>query len=398
MSLQKRWKYSALCVAAACVIPWLTARSRAFAQQAQGPRAPQPDATRAPRPTARSITVAATGDVLVHRRVVAAVNAHAQEGGFRWVLAGMGALIPADDIAYVNLESPLTESFRSPENATPPVLGAPTSYGADLAATGFDVLSVANNHAFDQAGDGLAITLDAIRQAGMLSVGAGRSDTDARAPVVVTRGGVRVAFVATTERMNNGASPNRAGVRVFMFEPSLVQRALAEARSRADLVVLSIHWSHDFVRTPTTEQRRLARQLVQWGADVIVGTGPHILQEVERLPSPRGEAVCAYSLGNLVSNQGYRYRVGRALDDAAMRSALDNPMTRDVVLLRVSAELGTPNALRITGLEARALWNENRSQGDELRLVALRSVAPALRDERLAVIRRTLGAAVTVVP
>jgi poly-gamma-glutamate capsule biosynthesis protein CapA/YwtB (metallophosphatase superfamily) len=349
------------------------------------------------RPASRAVTIAATGDVLVHRRVVAAAQTHASEGGFRWILSALGAQLPATDIGFVNLESPLTEAFRSPANATPPVLGAPTSYGADLAATGFDVLSVANNHAFDQAGDGLAITLDAIRSAGMVSVGAGRTEADARAPVVVVRDGVRVAFVATTERMNNGSSPNRAGVRVFMYDAAKVQQSLTAARAAADVVVLSIHWSHDFVRAPTAEQRRLARQLVAWGADVIVGTGPHILQEVERIPSPRGEAVCAYSLGNVVSNQGYRYRVGRALDDAALRSALDNPMTRDVVLLRVGAER-VANNVRITTLEARAFWNENRSPNDELRLVPLRSVAAALRDERLAVMRRTLGAAVTVVP
>ena len=130
---------------------------------------------------------------------------------------------------------------------------------------------------------------------------------------------------------------------------------------------------------------------------MIVGTGPHILQTVERISSPRGEAVCAYSLGNLVSNQGYRYRVGQALTDAMMRSALDNPMTRDVVLLRVGAQI-SGGSLRIASLEARAFWNDNRSTNDELRLVPLRSTAPALRDERLAVVRRTLGAAVTVVP
>jgi poly-gamma-glutamate synthesis protein (capsule biosynthesis protein) len=162
-------------------------------------------------------------------------------------------------------------------------------------------------------------------------------------------------------------------------------------------VVLSIHWSHDFVRSPTNEQRRIARSFVQWGADVILGTGPHILQPVERLPSPRGEALCAYSLGNVISNQGYRYRGGQALNDAAMRSALDNPMTRDVILLRVHAEVAN-GTVRLPSIEARAFWNENRSTNDELRLVALRSVSPALREERLASIRRTLGPAVTVVP
>lgn len=368
------------------------------ASAARGSRAQSAQAgIAAPRVVTRAVTISATGDVLVHRRVVAAAQTHASEGGFRWVMAALAPQLPASDIAFVNLESPLTEAFRSPANATPPVLGAPTSYGADLAATGFDVLSVANNHAFDQAGDGLAITLDAIRSAGMLSVGAGRSDADARAPVVVVRDGVRVAFVATTERMNNGSSPNRAGVKVFMYDEAAVRQSLAAARARADVVVLSIHWSHDFVRSPTNEQRRLARSLVQWGADVIVGTGPHILQEVERLPSPRGEAVCAYSLGNVISNQGYRHRVGRPLDDAAMRSALDNPMTRDVVLLRVRAEVAN-NAVRLPTIEARAFWNENRPTNDELRLVPMSSVSQALRDERLASIRRTLGAAVTVVP
>jgi poly-gamma-glutamate synthesis protein (capsule biosynthesis protein) len=343
------------------------------------------------------VTIAASGDVLVHRRVVAAAQTHAREGGFRWVLAALAPELPEAHIAFVNLESPLTEAFRTPINATPPVLGAPTSYGADLAAIGFDVLSVANNHAFDQGGDGLAITLDAIRSAAMRSVGAGRSDAEAREPVVVVRDGVRVAFVATTERMNSGSSPNRAGVRVFMYDETALRRSLAAARARADLVVLSIHWSHDFVRFPTNEQRRMARSFVQWGADVILGTGPHILQPVERLPSPRGEALCAYSLGNVISNQGYRYRGGQALNDAAMRSALDNPMTRDVILLRVHAEVAN-GTVRLPTIEARAFWNENRSTNDELRLVALRSVSPALREERLASIRRTLGPAVTVVP
>lgn len=373
----------------------LLARQR-FAQAQSAPAQSAP--VQGPRPPpVRAVTIAATGDVLVHRRVVSAVQAHQSEGGFRWVLAAMASEIPASDVAFVNLESPLTEAFRSPANATPPVLGAPTSYGADLAASGFDVLSVANNHAFDQAGDGLAITLDAISAAGMNAVGAGRSDAQARAPVVVQRDGVRVAFVATTERMNNGSSPNRAGVRVFMYDEAQVRQSLSAARAGADIVVLSIHWSRDFVAAPTREQRRLAQQLVQWGADVIVGTGPHILQEVERIRSPRGEAVCAYSLGNLISNQGYRYRVGQPLTAEAMRSALDNPMTRDVVLLRVGAQL-SGGSVRIASLEARAFWNDNRPTNDELRLLALRATPAALRDERLAVVRRTLGPAVTVVP
>ncbi len=346
---------------------------------------------------ARTVSIAATGDVLVHRRVVAVARSRAAQGGFRAMISALSAGLGREDIGFLNLESPLTESVRPPANADPPVLGAPTEYGADLAATGFDVLSVANNHAFDQGGDGLAITLDAVAAAGMRAVGAGRTDAQAREAAVLDRAGVRVAFLAVTERMNAGPSPNRAGVRVFMESPASVRSALEAARARADLVVLSVHWSHDFVSSPTPEQRERARTWVRWGADVILGTGPHVLHAVERLPSPRGEAVCAYSLGNMISNQGGRHRVGRALEPAMLRSALDHPGTRDVVLLRVRATVDA-GAIRFAPLEAIPFWNENRLAPDQLALVPLREVAPELRDERLRAIRRALGPAVTVNP
>jgi hypothetical protein len=343
----------------------------------------------------RAVTIAATGDVLTHRRVVAV--ARAAEGGFRAMLSALSAGLPAEDIGFVNLESPLTESVRPPANADPPVLGAPTEYGAALAATGFDVVSVANNHAFDQGGDGLAITLDAAAAAGMRAVGAGRSEAQARGPVVLERRGVRVAFLAVTERMNAGPSPNRAGVRVFMEDRDALRRALTEARTRADLVVLSAHWSHDFMAGPTPEQRARARTWVRWGADVILGTGPHVLHAVERMSSPRGEAVCAYSLGNAISNQGGRHHVGRAITPAILRSALDHPGTRDVVLLRLRAEVDG-GTIRFAPLEALPFWNDNRTEPDALRLLPLREVSPALREERLSAIVRALGPAVTVTP
>jgi poly-gamma-glutamate synthesis protein (capsule biosynthesis protein) len=353
----------------------------------------------ATRPATRTVTIAATGDVLIHRAVVSTVNAHAAEGGLRWCLAAMEPLLRSADVTFVNLESPLTERFHPPANATPPVLGAPTSYGHALVASGFLVFSLANNHSYDQAGDGLAITLDALEAERAVAVGAGRSEQAARAFAVVDKQGVRVAFVAATDRLNNGSSPNTAGMRVFLAnqpnQPAL-QSALQQARSQADVVVLSMHWSHDFVLAPTPEQRQLAQQWIAWGADVIAGTGPHILQSVQRVASPRGEAVVAYSLGNLLSNQGYRHRVGRAVTAVELRSALDNPMTRDVILLRLGVELSATHRVRFSTLQADAFWTENHVGADDIHLVRLRSVSPALMQERRAAISSALGRDVTI--
>lgn len=376
--------------------PAARAQTRAAGANAATARRPTPAPAPAPVQRTRSVTIAGTGDVLVHRRVESVARARQSDGGFRWMLAAMTERMPESDVAFVNLESPLSEAFHPPANADPPVLGAPTSYGRDLAAAGFDVVSLANNHAYDQAGDGLAITLDAVRDAGMLAAGAGRGEEEALRPAVVTRDGVRVAFIAATERINNGPAPNRAGMRIFQYgSPAGMEAAIGAARRAADVVVVSIHWSHDFVLAPTPAQRRLAQQWVDWGADVILGTGPHLLQRVERLRSPRGDAVVAYSLGNAISNQGYRHRVGAAVTAATVRSAIDNPMTRDVVLLRIGAELDH-GRVRLARIEARAFWNENRAGADDLRLVRLRDVPEPLRAERGRALRAALGPEVTV--
>ena len=121
------------------------------------------------------------------------------------------------------------------------MLGAPTSYGRALVETGFTVFSLANNHSYDQAGDGLAVTLDALAAERVVTVGAGRSEAAATAHVVINKNGVRVAFIAATDRLNNGSSPNRAGMRVFLCDSrnqAVLQSALAQARAASDVVIL----------------------------------------------------------------------------------------------------------------------------------------------------------------
>jgi hypothetical protein len=180
--------------------------------------------------------------------------------------------------------------------------------------------------------------------------------------------------------------------------------AIATARADADVVVLGIHWSHDFVATPRILQRRLARTWIDAGVDLILGTGAHVLQEVERFESERGEAVVAYSLGNLVSNQGMRYRVGRRVNEA-IHPALRIPGTRDAILLRseVVVEAGR---IRFPHLRGVPFWVHNnfwdrvwrRASDYDIHIQRLAESPEEVRTERLAAIRETLGEHVSVEP
>ncbi|MCU0673275.1 MAG: CapA family protein [Myxococcota bacterium] len=348
----------------------------------------------------RRVTIASAGDLLLHIKV----NASAAQRGWAHVLGGLREVLRDDEIAFANLETPLVDDVRDPVTGSPPVLGAPSSAARGLAEAGLDVLGCANNHAHDQDASGMARTVDALRAANLVAVGADVDPERAFAAEIVEREGVRVAFLSYTERINRPAGRTTPRATIAWIKQRDPSEAIRAARARADVVVLAVHWSHDFIPHPHPRQRALARTWVEAGADLIVGTGPHVLQEVERVPSPRGEAVIAYSLGNLLSNQGQRWILGRRFP-ASVHPALKLAETRDGLLLRTRFSI-EGDRVRLEALEGVALWTVNdfwerarrreREPTYDIRIQPLAQVDEPVRSDRLAAIRRAVGDAVTI--
>ena len=192
-----------------------------------------------------------------------------------------------------------------------------------------------------------------------------------------------------------------------LWDERRVVEAIGDARALGDIVVLCLHWSRDFERRATWVQRQLARRLVRAGADVILGTGPHVLHEVERIETERGEAVVAYCLGNLLTNMAFRYQAGRR---AAGYSHPSNvmPEARDGVVMRivldVQRDADAPEArprISVESLTAVPLWTINNysrheSEGVPLAIsvVPLADTGPEVIAERRPLIAEALGDAV----
>jgi hypothetical protein len=347
----------------------------------------------------RRVVIGGSGDILFHTRVVATSEAN---GGFDHLFAGLREIASADDIAFANLETPLSIG-RVPMRGNPPILGAPPAAASALARAGIDVVSVANNHAWDQRDLGLADTISALSSARLASVGAAPDERVAPGPVIVERSGVRVAFVAWTDHIQGHPGTRRPAVRVAMWDRSAARRILEQARGQADIVVASMHWGLAYTHEDRGQQRAIAADLVRYGADLVLGHGPHVLQRVERVTSPRGEAVVAYSLGNLISNQGYLYRRGRR--ERAERP-LREPATRDGAWLRVALE-PSGGRVRVASVEAVPLWTHNnywdeeqrRAQQPDIRVLPLGRIDDGeLRSDRQRAIARALGSSVRLVP
>ena len=199
----------------------------------------------------------------------------------------------------------------------------PPHMAAVFSDCGFDVVSVASNHAMDWGAEALFDTIETLRGRGIQTVGAGRNLAEARQPVVVERHGVTVAILAYCSVLREGyaAGPNKPGVAPLRahtyYEPQEYQAGMppqvvtipyeedvagmvediAAARQRANVVVLVIHWGLHFIpRTIADYQPTIAKAAFAAGADLILGHHAHVPKAI----GVHAGKVCFYSLSNFI--------------------------------------------------------------------------------------------------
>ncbi len=200
-----------------------------------------------------------------------------------------------NEFAYSNRGTPLEEkqfTFRArPETV---------AYLTDM---GVDIVSLANNHAYDYGPDALTDTLDTLREAEIPYVGAGRNIDEARKPVYYIVGDLKIAFVSATqiERLDTPdtkeATADSPGV-FRCWNGDKLMETVREADRNSDFVVVYVHWGTENVAELDWAQLKQAPELVGAGADLIIGDHPHCLQPLGAI---RGVPII-YSMGNFWFN------------------------------------------------------------------------------------------------
>ena len=246
---------------------------------------------------ADTLRLYAVGDINLGRRLA---KERLLLGDTLYSFAALRDSLDAADITFGNLESPIApDSSAAPDSGS--VFTAPSAAAAALARAGFDIVSTANNHAWDGGRAAVEETMRQLTRAGVRFVGSGFGRDMAAEPVILERHGWRVAFFAMTRAWNPAPYTFRehAGAdwiawgdtaRVF---PAI--RAV-KASGRADLVVVSIHGGTEYVDTPPQHMQELARGLVDAGADLVLAHHPHVLQPVVWY---KGKPI-VQSLGNFI--------------------------------------------------------------------------------------------------
>jgi hypothetical protein len=308
-----------------------------------------------------SVTLGAVGDVLMHGAVKDSAALHrlpdgGDEEGFGWLYTEVADLLSAPDLTFANLETPIAPAADRGTRSY--VFNAPPAAARALRAAGVDLVSVANNHAFDQGRRGFLETLRQLDQAGLAWVGAGPPPAEA-GPRTYQVNGLRLAFLAWSRFFNddgNFCSLKEPCLRAALLDAERAVAAVRQAAASADAVVVSLHWGDEYASAPRSADVDLAHRLADAGALVVLGHHPHVLQPVELYRRADGRlAVIAYSLGNFISNQSRRYlagvtpdRVGATRDGALLR----------VVLARRDYGRGV-RQVELAGVDYLPLWTEN---------------------------------------
>ena len=286
----------------------------------------------------KTIRMMAAGDNLIHRSLYVQAEAAAAAKGiqgfdFVYQYAEIADIIPKAEIAYLNQETVLASKIY-PLSAYP-MFNSPVELGQYMVDIGFDVFNHATNHVLDMWDDGVIATLDfwdTIPEA--TPIGVYRNDADLNHIRVVERNGIKVSFVAFTYATNGLFLPDDSPIRlIYIDEVELIKSQIEKARAISDVVCVSAHWGNEDSHIVTDEQRSLAQDMVSWGADIIIGGHPHVLQPIEFIDKPDGtKALVWYSFGNLISAQDYPDNlIGGILDFNITKSYGSNGTARITV-------------------------------------------------------------------
>ena len=263
----------------------------------------EPDSDPEPieNPTVRLICA---GDNLIHSTLYK--QALQRTGGngydFRPVYEEVADLIKNADYAILNQETIITNKFE-PSNW--PDFVTPEDCGDQMVELGFDAMSVSNNHLLDKGIEGLAATLEywSEKHPEILVYGACAKEKEDDIPVVDING-ITFAFLGFMEHTNEHIFPRNSDYSItYLYETERIERLVRKADGLADVVVVSPHYGIETIGEVSASQKQITQDLVNWGADIIIGTQAHTVQPMEYVTKPDGgEAFVFYCLGNLVSH------------------------------------------------------------------------------------------------
>lgn len=244
-----------------------------------------------------NVSMAVTGDVMFARNMADVLSTDSSP------FSGVSNVTSAVDLLLINFENAATNSENAVKGDVP--LKCSPEYVPLAKANNNTVAALANNHAFDYGIDGMHDTVKYLKDAGITPIGAGDSEEEAHNAVTQEINGRKITVLNYMDSNNfaeydyevmpyaNGSSPGYSA-----YDSADAQKQISE-HNDSDLIVAYMHFGNEYSTSPNEDQLRIAHELIDYGADVVIGSHPHVTQGIDMY---KGKPIF-YSLGNFIFDQ-----------------------------------------------------------------------------------------------
>jgi poly-gamma-glutamate capsule biosynthesis protein CapA/YwtB (metallophosphatase superfamily) len=256
-----------------------------------------------------SITISAVGDLMCHSVQFKYAETQKDTFNFNPVYRIVKQYLSIADFTVGNLETVV--AGKSKRYSGYPLFNSPDEYINALKNAGFDLLFTANNHALDRGEYGVLRTIEIINKNKINYDGTFVSQRDRDSIRIFDIKGIKVAFLAYTYGTNGNIVPKEKPYLINKIDFNLIQKDIQEARIKnANVVLVYFHFGTEYKREPDNYQKIVVDSTIKYGADIIIGSHPHVIEPMKMFKTNNGSldsGLVAYSLGNFFTNQRWRY-------------------------------------------------------------------------------------------
>ncbi len=256
-----------------------------------------------------SVTLTFVGDLMCHSVQYNYARVGKDSFDFEPVYRYVKEFLSEPDFMIGNLETVI--GGKKAGYSGYPFFNSPDEYVSALKTAGFDFLTTANNHSLDRGEAGVLRTIEILKQNEIMYNGTYSTQADRDSLRIIDTDNIRIAMLAYTYGTNGVKIPNDKDYLINLIDYKKIEADIFKAKTLGvDIVLVHFHFGEEYKREPDSFQKEVVNKTIQFGADIIIGGHPHVIQPIDYFQSDKSKldsVFVAYSLGNFVSNQRWRY-------------------------------------------------------------------------------------------
>jgi len=273
-----------------------------------------------------TISISAVGDLMCHSPQFEYARVSADSFNFNPAFEIIKQYLQNSDFTFGNLETVTAGKLKGYSGY--PFFNVPDEFVAAVKSAGFNLVTTSNNHALDDGEYGLLRTISTIKNTGLYYSGTFTSQRDRDSIRIFNIKGIKLALLAYTYGTNGNPVPKEKPYLINLIDTMQIRKDINISRQiGTDIVLVYFHFGTEYKRTPTDYQKIIVEKTIADGADLIIGGHPHVIEPASFFKTSGGRldtGFAAYSMGNFISNQRWRYSDAGVILKIILKKNLNN--------------------------------------------------------------------------